>query len=303
MTERKHRGRQLVVEMRTRATPEQVYDAWADPEKIARWFVDSAKVNTASGKAEAGSIFTWVFEKFGYEIPYEVVAAEPGRRFVLGGEHPKSGPFLLEVRIAREGGETVVTLVNSGFLDGSEWDEEYEGILSGWTSSLAVLKHHLENYPGRSKTSILVMQPAACELASLRPFYTTAEGLDRWLTTSASIGGGVGASCSLRLHGGDSLTGSVLSQTRWEAALSWEELNGILELKGFRFGPAGPVVAARLLSWDVTPERAAEIERGLQAALGRLAAAVAKAPQNLVGAKAPQDLVGAKVPQDLEARR
>ena len=275
MTERTHRGRQIVVEMRTRATPEQVYDAWADPEKIAHWFVDAAKVNTESGKAEPGSIFTWIFEKFGYEIPYEVVAAEPGRRFALGGEHPKSGPFLLEVKIAREGGETVVTLVNSGFLDGSEWDEEYQGIVSGWTNGLAVLKHYLENYPGRRKTSILVMQPAACELRSLRPFYTTAEGLDRWLTTSSSIGKNVGASCSLRLHGGDSLTGAVLSRTLWESALSWEELDGVLELKGFRFGPAGPVVAARLLSWNITPERAAAIEKKLQEALGRLAGAVA----------------------------
>jgi uncharacterized protein YndB with AHSA1/START domain len=274
VTERTHRARQLVVQMRTRATPEQVYEAWADPEKIAHWFVDSAKVDNASGKAEPGSIFTWAFEKFGYEIPYEVVAAEPGRRFALGGEAPKSGPFLLEVTIAREGGETVVTLVNSGFLDGSEWDQEFEGIASGWTNALAVLKHYLENYAGRRKTSILVMQPAACELSSLLPFYTTAEGLDRWLTTSASIGGAVGAACSLRLHGGDSLTGSILSKTRWEAALSWEELDGVLELKGFRFGGAGPVVAARLLSWSISPERAAAVERRLQEALGRLAGAV-----------------------------
>ena len=186
MTERKHRGRQLKVEMRTRATPEQVYEAWADPEKIAHWFVDRAR-----GKAEVGSIFTWIFEKFGYEIPYEVVAAEPGRRFALGGEAPKSGPFLLEVTIAREGGETVVTLVNSGFLDGSQWDEEFEGIVSGWTSGLAILKHYLENYPGRPKTTILVMQPAAIEFTNLLPLYATAEGLDRWLTPSYSIRGGV----------------------------------------------------------------------------------------------------------------
>ena len=70
MTERKHRGRQLVVEMRTRATPEEVYEAWANPEEIARWFVDKAR-----GSDEVGSTFTWIFEKFGYEIPYEVVAA------------------------------------------------------------------------------------------------------------------------------------------------------------------------------------------------------------------------------------
>jgi hypothetical protein len=46
------------------------------------------------------------------------------------------------------------------------------------------------------------------------------------------------------------------------------------------------VVAARLLSWNVTPERAAEIEKRLQQALGRLAGAVAEA-QTLVGADAP----------------
>jgi uncharacterized protein YndB with AHSA1/START domain len=264
----KHRGRQIVVEMRTRATPEEVYQAWADPEKLAHWFVDRA-----SGKAEPGSIFTWVFEKFGYEIPYEVAAAEPGRRFALGGEHPKSGPFLLEVKIAREGGETVVTLVNSGFLDGSEWDEEFEGIVSGWTNALAVLKHYLENYAGRPKSTILVMHPAAYELSGLLPYYATSEGLDRWLTTSAVIGG-VGEPCALRLPGGRSLTGRVISKTGWEVALSWEELDGVLELKGFRFPGAGRVVGARVLSWNLDPDRAGELERMLQEALGRLAGAL-----------------------------
>ena len=281
MTERKHRGRQLRVEMRTRATPEQVYEAWADPEKIAHWFVDRAR-----GKAEVGSIFTWIFEKFGYEIPYEVVAAEPGRRFALGGETPKSGPFLLEVTIAREGGETVVTLVNSGFLDGSQWDEEFEGIVSGWTNGLAILKHYLENYPGRPKTTILVMQPAAMEFSNLLPLYATAEGLDRWLTTSASISGdgAVGQHCALRLPGGDSLTGRVLAKTKWEIVLSWEEVDGLLELKAFRFPGMGPVVAARVVSWNLTPGRAAEIERMLQEALAKLATAVGTGAPTPAGA-------------------
>jgi hypothetical protein len=165
--------------------------------------------------------------------------------------------------------------VNSGFLDGSEWDQEFEGIVSGWTNALATLKHYLENYAGRAKTSILVMQPAACELTNLLPFYATAEGLDRWLTTSASVGGAVGGACSLRLHGGDSLTGAVLSKTRWEMALSWDEVDGVLELKGFRFPGMGPVAAARVVSWNISPERAAALEKKLQEALGRLAAAVA----------------------------
>ncbi len=54
MADRVHRGRSLKVEMRTRATPEAVWEAWADPEKIARWFVDRA-----SGKPEVGTTFTF----------------------------------------------------------------------------------------------------------------------------------------------------------------------------------------------------------------------------------------------------
>lgn len=256
--------------MRTRATPEAVWEAWTDPEKIAHWFVDRAR-----GKPEVGTTFTWIFEKFGHEIPYEVVSAEPGRRFALAGEVPKSGPFLLEVTIAREGGETVVTLVNSGFLDGAEWDEEYQGIVSGWTQALAILKHYLENYAGRPKRALLVVQPAAFEYSQLLPFYSTAEGLDRWLTTSASIGG-AGEPCALRLANGRSLTGRVLSKTGWEVAISAEEIDGVLELKGFRAGP-GRVVAARLLSWG--PTLAPEWETSLQAALGRLASILDGAEQ------------------------
>ena len=165
--------------------------------------------------------------------------------------------------------------MNSGFLDGSEWDEEYQGIVSGWTHSLALLKHYLENYFGRPKATLLLMQPATYEYSSLLPFYATAEGLDRWLTTSAVIGD-TGGSCVLRLHDGRTVTGRVLSKTAWEMAISWEEVDGVLELKGFRF-PPGRVVAARVTSWNLDSGRAAAIEKTLQDALARLAGALAPA--------------------------
>jgi uncharacterized protein YndB with AHSA1/START domain len=274
MAERQHRGRQLTVKMRTRATPDEVWNAWADPVEIARWFVDRA-----SGRPEVGSTFTWVFEKFGYEIPYEVAAAEPGKRFALGGDAPGSGPFLLEVSIEKDGGTTLVTLVNSGFLDGSQWDEEFEGIVSGWTHALAALKLYLESYRGLPKTSILVMRPAEYAYERLLPYYATAEGLGRWLTSSAEIGepGETGSPVSLRLSGGMSLTGRVLARTGWEVALSWEEVHGMLELKGFRFPGQGKVIGARVLSWDLPEGAGARIERDLDAALGRLAEELGRA--------------------------
>ncbi len=115
-----HQGRQMRLQIRTTADPQRVWEAWADPEKISQWFTDRAR-----GEARPGATVTWIFEKFGYEIPYEVKDAVPGERFAIGGQLPDRPPFLLEVTIEREGGETVVTLVNSGFLEGNQWDEEY----------------------------------------------------------------------------------------------------------------------------------------------------------------------------------
>lgn len=260
------------LQVRTAASPRQVWEAWTDPEKIAHWFVDRAR-----GKPEVGTTFTWIFEKFGYEIPYEVVAADPEKRFALGGEIPGRGPFLLEVTIEKEGAETVVTLVNSGFLDGAQWDEEYEGVASGWVHALAVLRHYLENYFGRPKATLLLVRPAPYEYDALLPYYATSQGLERWLAGSASIGR-TGEPFALSLVGGESVSGRLLSQSGWEVALSWKELDGVLELKGFRMGPAGRVVAIRVLSW-----REGLDDRGLQSrfeaplteALERLSAVLA----------------------------
>ena len=156
MTEkREHVGRTIRVEIRIDATPERVWDAWAEPEEIARWWVDRAE-----GTCAAGEVMTWHFDDMGYRLPVPILEAERGRSIVIGGEVPGRPPFLQEIHIASEGGTTVLRLANSGFRDGAEWDEEYEGVDSGWRISLATLKHWLENYPARDRVNTLVMRPA-----------------------------------------------------------------------------------------------------------------------------------------------
>jgi uncharacterized protein YndB with AHSA1/START domain len=77
-----HQGRRIERTIRTSASPDRVWQAWADPEKLAQWFADRA-----SGVAMPGGTLTWSFEKFG-AFPYEVFAAEPGERLVLTGAPP-----------------------------------------------------------------------------------------------------------------------------------------------------------------------------------------------------------------------
>ena len=259
-----HKGRMIRAEIRTSASPQQAWEAWADPEKIAAWFVDRA-----TGEGKAGSIMTWFFDDFGFAQPLTVVDSVPGKHFVLKWDPPQGDPGILEIQIEREGGSTLVRLINSGFKEGADWDEEYEGVNSSWQMSLGILKHYLENYFGRSKQVLLVMQPAAFQYDRLLPNFLDPSKLSRWLTKSGAIGK-VGDRCNLVLQDGGSLTGRVLAVTQREVTLSWEEIGGTLELKGFSMGPQ-PVVGLRCMTWKLDREAAARLKPDLEKAIARFA--------------------------------
>jgi uncharacterized protein YndB with AHSA1/START domain len=259
-----HRGRTIRAEIRTSAAPLAAWEAWADAEKIAGWFVDRA-----TGEGKAGGIMTWFFDDFGYQLPYQVVASVPGELFVLKWQPPQGDPGILEVTLSREGGETLVRLVNSGFREGAQWDEEYEGVNSGWRTALAVLKHYLENYFGRARKTLLIVRPASFEYAQLRGYFHEEAKLAEWLVTSGSVGD-TGEACQLALRGGGSLTGRVLATTKSEAALSWREFGGTLELKAFSMGPHR-MAGVRAMSWTSDAPGLARTKAQLQAAVERLA--------------------------------
>jgi uncharacterized protein YndB with AHSA1/START domain len=260
-----HKGRMIRAEIETSATPQQAWEAWADPEKIAQWFTDRA-----SGEAKPGGTMTWFFDKFGYALPYTVVDAEPGELFVLKWQPPQGHTGILEVRIEQQGGTTLVKLINSGFREDAAWNDEYEGVASGWKMALAILKHYLENHFGRSKTMILVLRPASFNYDQLREYFLDESKLTRWLTTSGSIGK-VGDPCELKLRDGVTLHGQVLAVTRREVTVSWKEIGGTLELKGFSMGPQR-LLGVRIFSWQLNAAEAKKMESQMEAAVDRLAA-------------------------------
>jgi uncharacterized protein YndB with AHSA1/START domain len=260
-----HKGRVLRTEIKTSATPEQAWEAWADPEKIAQWFVDRA-----TGEAKPGGTMTWFFDKFGYVLPYKIVEAVPGNLIVFKWEAPQGNPGILEVRIEREGGATIVRLINSGFREGAAWDEEYEGVSSGWKMALAILKFYLENHFARKKTTIFIFQPAKFTYEELLQNFLDPTRLARWLTTAGAIGK-AGGGCDLQLRDAGKLTGRVLAITDREVTLSWDEIGGVLELKAFAMGPQR-VVCVRVMSWRLNAEQTAQLEQKLNRAVERLAA-------------------------------
>ena len=263
-----HAGRIIRAEIRTAATPQQAYDAWADAEKIAHWFPDRAE-----GKAEPGATITWIFDKFNYRIPYEVLAAQPGEKFAIRWNPPTGmSAGLLEVTISKEGGETVIRLVNSGFREGSQWDEEFEGVDSGWRMALALLKHYLENYFGVARVSFLAMRPATFSFEQVVPLHRTEAGLKKWLTKSGAYGD-VGQTFVLELQEGSKASGRVLAKSERETTLSWDEIHGALELKAFSMGPQ-KMLCLRGCGWGLSAEKAKELDAQMDRAVERLVAAL-----------------------------
>ncbi len=264
-------SRRDVREMRTSASPQDVWDAWADPEKLAQWFPDEA-----SGEATPGKQIIHVWRRMGFEIAYEVLEAEPGSYLLVEGRSPFGFPFREEIVIERQGGETVMRLIHSGFGEDSDWGDEYEGIDSGWKLALAILQHYLENHFGQRRGIFMVMRPASFSFAELQNFYRRREGLARWLTRSGELAGTeVGEKVHLVLRDGTSLTGRLLADSGRELALSWKEINGAIELKGIAM-PQFQAVCLRGSAWGAAAGQSAIIETGLEGAAERLVAALAE---------------------------
>jgi uncharacterized protein YndB with AHSA1/START domain len=268
--EYEHMGRMIRAEMRTTVAPQQAWEAWADPSKIAGWFVDRA-----IGDAKRGGTMTWCFDSFGFVQPLRVVDAVPGSLLVLKWEPPQGqGPAgVVEVRIVREDGETVLQLVNSGFREGAQWDEEYEGTNSGWQIALALLKEYLEHHFACPKRTEMVLRPASFARGGVREYFVAALNMGQWLT-KAGTGSGVGTpgdTCRLELRDGRMVTGRVLALTESEVAFSWDEIGGTLELKAFAMGPQR-MLGVRVMSWKLDADALKKVAAQLEPAVARLAA-------------------------------
>lgn len=250
MSSRKHHGRVVDTTIRMKTTPVRAWEAWTDPQQIANWFVDRAE-----GKGEAGGTMRWFFDTFGYKIDVPVIESEPGKTFVTAGdEGPDGMPYAMEITISKDGGDTVMRLVNSGFSEDPQQDEHFKGTVSGWAHALKTMKVWLERYPMRTRHHDLVVRRVPHTVQQLRPFYATAEGRAQWMAPDID-------------H-----TGEVLCDSGPEVMLALPGRDGIVTLKSFAWPPAGRMIGVDLSVWPAPGEVAENAKPRLERSLDRLAA-------------------------------
>jgi uncharacterized protein YndB with AHSA1/START domain len=252
---RKHHGRVIDTSIRLNASPMQTWEAWADPQQIANWFVDRAE-----GKAEAGGTMKWFFDAFNFALDVPIVEAEPGRTFVTGGgpnPGPDGLPYLMEITIEKDGDQTVMNLVNSGFSEDPKKDGSFNDTRSGWVCALATMKVWLERYPSLTRKRTILMRPAAHQPARLHALYATTDGRRQWLAPDVPADGG------------------VIADSGTEVLLDWPSERAVLGLKSFGMGPQ-QMVALDLSVWSESVAgssgASADREAALNRALDRLVA-------------------------------
>ena len=135
---------QIEVSRRIAATPEQVYDAWLDPESLGRWLfaTPDGKMELCTVDARVGGRFR-LDERRGNELAKHwgtyVVLDRPRRLAFDFGTSFEATPTRVTVTIAPDGDGSLVTLRHEGV-----WPDYEERTRHGWGMILDSLARTLE---------------------------------------------------------------------------------------------------------------------------------------------------------------
>lgn len=132
-------SREVAKEVFINAPADVVWKALTEARGLTQWFSVDARVAPGVG----GSVWVSWGEGAAGEAP--ITGWEPARHFQwteTRGPVKVAIDFHLE---ARDGG-TVVRLVQSGFGDGPEWDDEFHMVEGGWSYFMAHLQWYLERH-------------------------------------------------------------------------------------------------------------------------------------------------------------
>jgi uncharacterized protein YndB with AHSA1/START domain len=142
------------------APADGVWNALTQADELTRWFPLDATVTPGEG----GSIhwgwrdaWSWGSTIRAWEPNRRIRLVETRQGFDANGkvlDTPGANrDLVMDITLESRSGRTRVTLVHSGFGHGADWDDEFDGISSGWQYELRSLKHYVERHRGRNRVA------------------------------------------------------------------------------------------------------------------------------------------------------
>jgi uncharacterized protein YndB with AHSA1/START domain len=135
----------LTLKRRLKASPEAVYAAWTDPEKIVRWFgPDTGPVKQAEIDLRVGGRYFVIFntedgEQHHVSGVYREVAPNEKLVFTWTWRTLPERESVVTILIKPDGSGSLLTLMHEKFFDGPARDRHREG----WTGCLDKLERFL----------------------------------------------------------------------------------------------------------------------------------------------------------------
>jgi uncharacterized protein YndB with AHSA1/START domain len=197
------------------APAEAVWRAITDADELVRWFAVEARVEPGP----KGSI--WISWGPGAEGGAPVSAWEPHRRFGWL-EDRGTAKVAVDFHIEAAGGSTRVRLVQSGFGDSREWDDEFQMTDTGWAYFLAHLKFYLERHRGVPRGLVSFREPVSITRRDAFRRIAGRSGFGLDLARNKA-----GARYDTTTARGDRLSGSVViaNESTGQLAFTVDELN------------------------------------------------------------------------------
>lgn len=158
-------------ELKVDATPDEVWAAIATGPGIDSWFMGRNEV-------DPGQVVRQAFG--GYTPEHTVSAWEPGKRLAYASGPAQDGRFVaFEFLIeGRDHGSTVLRVVNSGFVPGEDWADEFDAMTKGNALFLRTLETYLNHFAGRFATPVTAHGPVITDWPRARAKLVAAIGRD-----------------------------------------------------------------------------------------------------------------------------
>lgn len=149
-------GRRYVqVQAEVPGTPEQVWDAIATGPGVSSWFVPTEMQPDGTVVSRFGPGMDSIARQTSYNPPKNFSAESDG----FG---PTCPPIATEWHVEAASGDTcIIRVVHSLFTDKDDWNNQLEGIESGWPDYFRLLTLYLRHFPGQYATLVqsLVITP------------------------------------------------------------------------------------------------------------------------------------------------
>jgi len=244
-----------------------VWRLLTDPAGIAQWFAPQVE-----GSGEPGGTLTL---SWGPEMRWntKVAAAERGKlvrwqdEFDAYQQLPSTAaPVVIEWQLSPGPGGTRLRLVHSGFGDGADWDDMYDGTKAGWTffmwHLLETVRHHL----GQQRIVVFERRPSTLTREALGARLFGPEGLGLAPPRAES-----GSTAQVSVDGQSRRFEVQHARLPTHFFGKFPELGGAVFLIEMEPGRSGPVQTGLWLStWGLSPDALGSVRAGLRSVADRV---------------------------------